>query len=96
MFGMMVVTWFLSMWISNTAATSIMTPLIFALSQAVREAAAGCSTCGFYENAIKETDNESFEMEVISNKIDTEGGQMKPKKNGEGNADHYTTTNVTR
>ena len=43
MLGMMVVTWFLSMWISNTAATAMMIPIITALSQAVREARAGSS-----------------------------------------------------
>ncbi|WAR02984.1 S13A2-like protein [Mya arenaria] len=38
MLGMMGTTWFLSMWISNTAATAMMIPIITAVVGAVREA----------------------------------------------------------
>ena len=38
MLGLMLPTWFLSMWISNTAATSMMIPIIVAVMDQVREA----------------------------------------------------------
>ena len=95
MLGMMVVTWFLSMWISNTASTAMMIPIITAVSKAVREARAGCS--GLNKEDLKETDNLAFEIEAVSNKIDIESGKMEPMKNGAGKAGHnHITTNVPR
>ena len=38
MLGLMLPTWFLSMWISNTAATSMMIPIIQAVMIQIREA----------------------------------------------------------
>jgi sodium-dependent dicarboxylate transporter 2/3/5 len=36
--GLLVTTWFLSMWISNTAATSMMLPIIDAVINNIEEA----------------------------------------------------------
>ena len=43
MLGLMLPTWFLSMWISNTAATSMMIPIIQAVMTQIREAELGPS-----------------------------------------------------
>ena len=37
MLGLMIPTWFLSMWISNTAATSMMIPIIQAVVHTLEE-----------------------------------------------------------
>ena len=38
MLGMMLATWFLSMWISNTSTTAMMIPIIEAIVQQLRSA----------------------------------------------------------
>ena len=38
MLGLMLPTWFLSMWISNTAATSMMLPIIQAVMKQIEDA----------------------------------------------------------
>lgn len=37
MLGLMLPTWFLSMWISNTAATSMMVPIITAVTTSIQD-----------------------------------------------------------
>lgn len=78
MLGLMLPTWFLSMWISNTAATSMMIPIIQAVMTQVREAELGPSGSSDGHGH----DNVAFEgMEVTD--LELKPREKKYKLNGD-------------
>ncbi|XP_045172067.2 solute carrier family 13 member 2-like isoform X2 [Mercenaria mercenaria] len=84
MAGLMVTTWFLSMWISNTAATSMMIPIITAVIKTVSEVRA---------TTLYSADNEGYEMESVS---DVPNGTAKDKVDGNPQVDSMPTNSESR
>lgn len=61
MLGLMLPTWFLSMWISNTAATSMMIPIIMAVTSSVENVDQDAPSQES-DNGVSGDDNPAFEM----------------------------------
>ncbi|KAK3083871.1 hypothetical protein FSP39_004398 [Pinctada imbricata] len=68
MFGLMLPTWFLSMWISNTAAASMMVPIITAVTAQMEEVAVG------RDNSTKRT-NRSNSKKFLHEESESEIGK---------------------
>ncbi|WAR02985.1 S13A3-like protein [Mya arenaria] len=88
--GLMLTTWFLSMWISNTAAASMMIPIITAVSSAVREVKMKSGVHSGHEN-------EAYDMEGIeeNNGVKSKGNKYVINKQTGSSAQERKSTRET-
>lgn len=81
MMGFMIVSSFLSMWISNTATTAMMLPIANAVLQQLQTTEARAEERDFQTAA---QENLAFELEIIDTKDEMEDEKKPPKENGVG------------
>ncbi|XP_037543264.1 solute carrier family 13 member 2 [Nematolebias whitei] len=79
MMGFMIVSSFLSMWISNTATTAMMLPIANAVLQQLQATEARAEERDFQ---IAAQENLAFELEIIDTKDEMEDEKKPPKENG--------------
>ncbi|XP_071100549.1 solute carrier family 13 member 2-like [Haliotis cracherodii] len=87
MLGFMLPTWFLSMWISNTATTAMMTPIVSAVIDELRQINQR-SREGQVENAI-EMEQGMTNGGFVGDKVDNLGDKVDTHINGEVSADTH-------
>ncbi|VDI56405.1 solute carrier family 13 (sodium-dependent dicarboxylate transporter), member 2/3/5 [Mytilus galloprovincialis] len=90
MLGLMLPTWFLSMWISNTATTAMMIPIANAILVQLKEAKEEAETNG---HLAIETDHDRVRLDDVTLKVKDNEKVMEQQNNGEVNKEEYEKKN---
>ncbi|VDI56406.1 solute carrier family 13 (sodium-dependent dicarboxylate transporter), member 2/3/5, partial [Mytilus galloprovincialis] len=107
MLGLMLPTWFLSMWISNTATTAMMIPIANAILVQLKEAKEEAETNGHlaietaerdhdrYDARLKLTrkDHDAVRLDDVTLKVKDNEKVMEQQNNGEVNKEEYEKKN---
>ncbi|XP_052075275.1 Na(+)/citrate cotransporter-like [Mytilus californianus] len=86
MLGLMLPTWFLSMWISNTATTAMMIPIANAILVQLKEAKQEAETNG---HVADETDHDRVRLDDVALKVNDNDKTMEQQSNGDVNKEEY-------
>ncbi|CAG2227901.1 SLC13A2_3_5 [Mytilus edulis] len=88
MLGLMLPTWFLSMWISNTATTAMMIPIANAILVQLKEAKEEAETNGHVAN-----DTGKVRLDDVALKVNDNEKIMEQQNNGDVNKEEYEKKN---
>ncbi|CAG2225383.1 SLC13A2_3_5 [Mytilus edulis] len=86
MLGLMLPTWFLSMWISNTATTAMMIPIANAILVQLKEAKEEAETNG---HVADKTDLDKVRLEDVTFTVNDNEKTMETQNNGDVNKEEY-------